>query len=154
MVRLKRDELIEEVLKCANNLFRLMLPTVPQELLAMDYTMPQLKTMFLLFLKGPMRMSDLAADLGVTLATATGLADRLVEKDLVARESEPGDRRVVRCRLSAAGQQSISRIWETSRNRTRTLLKSMKTTDLRALDRALESLLATARLKHRQGEPV
>jgi DNA-binding MarR family transcriptional regulator len=121
-----------------------MLPTVPREVLMMDFTMPQLKVMFLLFLNGPMRMSDLAADLGVTLATSTGLIDRLVERELVARESDPGDRRVVRCRLSESGGKGISRIFETATDRLRGLLGQVSASNLVVLSRVLKDMLALA----------
>jgi DNA-binding MarR family transcriptional regulator len=141
MPRVSREELVESVLKSATNIFRVMLPTVPREVLEMDFTMPQLKVMFLLFLNGPMRMSDLAADLGVTLATSTGLIDRLVERELVARESDPGDRRVVRCRLSESGGKGISRIFETATDRLRGLLGQVSASNLEALSRMLKEML-------------
>ncbi len=115
---------------------------MPKEVLVMDFTMPQLKAMFLLFLNGPMRMSDLAADLGVTLATSTGLIDRLVERDLVVRESDPGDRRVVLCRLSESGGKGISRIFETATDRLRGLLGQVSASNLEALSRMLKEMLA------------
>jgi DNA-binding MarR family transcriptional regulator len=153
MPKSNRDDLIEGILKSANNLFRIMLPTVPKELLDMDLSMSQLKTMFLLFFKGPMRMSDLASDLGVTLATATGLADRLVEKEIVTRESDPGDRRVVLCRLSPSGEKSVSRIWETARNRMKDILGGMEAADLQALDQVLRAMLATAERAEKEHSP-
>ena len=142
MPKASREELVEAILKSANNLFRVMLPTLPREVLVMDFTMPQLKAMFLLFLNGPMRMSDLAADLGVTLATSTGLVDRLVERKLVTRESDAGDRRVVLCRLSESGEKGISRIWESARERMRVLLGEMSAGNLEALSRVLKAMLA------------
>jgi DNA-binding MarR family transcriptional regulator len=144
MARMNRAEIVEGILKFADNLFRVLLPTVPKELLVLDFTMSQLKMMFLLFLNGPMRMSDLASDLGVTLATATGLADRLVERDMVTRESQPEDRRVVLCRLSESGHKGISRIWESAGNRMRELLQSMDADKLQTLYDVLESMLASA----------
>lgn len=150
MSRPNQEELIERILKSANNIFRVLLPTVPKELLVMDFTTAQLKAMFLLFLNGPMRMSDLASDLGVTLATATGLADRLVEKDLVTRESDPRDRRVVLCRLSESGHKSISHIWESARSRMWALLQLMDIGDLQALDRTLGTMLTAAERKSKE----
>jgi DNA-binding MarR family transcriptional regulator len=123
---------------------------VPRELLELDFTMSQLKMMFLLFLNGPMRMSDLASDLGVTLATSTGLADRLVERDLVTRESQPDDRRVVLCRLSESGQKSISRIWESAGSRVRELIQALDTEKLQTLYGVLESMLASAERENRE----
>jgi DNA-binding MarR family transcriptional regulator len=151
MARANRDELIEGILKSANNLFRLMLPTVPRELLAMDFSMSQLKALFLLFFKSPMRMSDLASDLGVTLATATGLIDRLVEKEMIIRESDPDDRRVVLCRLSAAGEKGVSRIWETARDRMKDLLRGMDAANLESLNHVLQAMLSAAEGNEKQG---
>src|SRR4030042_1555217 len=112
MARKPRQEQIEGLLKLAEQLFRQLLPKVPKEWLEMDVTMPQLKTIMLLFLNGPMRMSDLAADLDVTLATATGLVDRMVEKGVVTRQDHPDDRRVVLCSLTQPGQAMVSGLWE------------------------------------------
>ena len=140
-----RPEMIEGLLKLAASVFRVTLPSVPREVLDLDVTMPQLKIMFLLFVDGPKRMSDLAADLGVSLATATGLADRLVERNIVVRESQPDDRRVVLCRLSGPGHKAISGIWESARGRIRDILRTLDTGNLQALNGALEAMLASAK---------
>jgi DNA-binding MarR family transcriptional regulator len=140
-----RKEILERILQTGDKLFRKLLPAVPRkELLELDITMPQLKIMLLLFINGPMRMGALALDLRVTLATATGLIDRLVERGMVTRESLPDDRRVVLCRLSDEGQKTISRIWETARKNSRKLLENLDTGTLRTLAGLLETMLASA----------
>jgi DNA-binding MarR family transcriptional regulator len=48
-------------------------------------------------------MSELASRLGVGVSAATGLVDRLVERGVLERDSDPADRRVVRVRMSPAG---------------------------------------------------
>jgi DNA-binding MarR family transcriptional regulator len=48
-------------------------------------------------------MGELASKLGVGVSAATALVDRLVERDVLERESDPADRRVVRVRMSPAG---------------------------------------------------
>jgi DNA-binding MarR family transcriptional regulator len=144
MARISRKEMVDDVLKLAAGLFRVTLPGVPREILDLDVTMPQLKIMFLLFVDGSKRMSDLAADLGVTLATASGLVDRLVERDIVVRESQPDDRRVVLCRLSTSGQGAIRRIWESAENRLRALLQTLDANNLKAIAGPLEAMLASA----------
>ncbi len=111
----KKRELVERNLKLGDHLFRQLLPTVPKELLELDMTMSQLKIALLLFINGPLRMSDIASQLEITLPTATSLVDRLVEREHVARENQPDDRRIVLCNLSEKGQKTISRIWESSR---------------------------------------
>jgi len=153
MNRPNRAKMVEDLLKLAAKLFRISLPIVPREILELDVTTPQLKIMFLLFVDGPKRMSDLASDLGVTLATATGLADRMVERDMVTRESQPDDRRVVLCRLSESGQKSISRIWESAGNRMQELLQALDTVNLQALTGALEAMLASAERENKENPP-
>jgi DNA-binding MarR family transcriptional regulator len=106
--------------------------------------MPQLKIMLLLFINGPMRMGALAHNLQVTLATATGLVDRLVERGMVSREGQPDDRRVVLCILSAEGQKTVSRIWETARNNTRRMLENLDNGTLQTLAGVLNTMLNAA----------
>jgi DNA-binding MarR family transcriptional regulator len=141
MVKNNRREQIESLLMLAEQLFRQLLPRVPKEWLEMDITMPQLKTMLLLFLNGPMRMSDLASDLGVTLATATGLIDRMVEKGIVLRQDQPEDRRVVLIGLSTEGQAMISKLWESSKIKARELLESLDANSLRTFGDILKTML-------------
>lgn len=143
MVKNNKQEQIESLLRLAEQLFRQLLPRVPKEWLEMDVTMPQLKTMLLLFLNGPMRMSDLASDLGVTLATATGLVDRMVEKGIILRQDRPDDRRVVLIGLSTDGQAMVSKLWESSKNNSRELLESLDTTRLQVFGDILKAMLNT-----------
>ena len=107
MEKTKKTELVASILMTSDKLFRKLLPTVPQEVLTLDVTMPQLKIMLILFIHGPMRMSAIASEMGVALPTATSFIDRLVDKNFVIRESQPNDRRVVLCRLVEAGQKTI-----------------------------------------------
>jgi DNA-binding MarR family transcriptional regulator len=154
MARVSRKKMVEGVLGLAAELFRVTLPGVPREILDLDVTTPQLKIMFLLFVDGPKRMSDLASDLGVTLATASGLVDRLVERDIVVRESHPDDRRVVLCRLSMSGQGAIRRIWESAENRLRALLQTLDADKLKAIAGPLEAMLASAQRENKARPPV
>lgn len=142
------DILVEDILKLADRLFRLLLPSIPQDIVALDVTMPQAKIMFILYIRGPRRMSDIAAELDVTLPTATSFIDRLVEKNYVVREPSPDDRRVVLCNLSAAGHKAISRIWESGRNRSRELLEAMDAAKLKMFIEVLQNMLESAQTKN------
>ena len=51
-------------------------------------------------------MSDLGKRLDISLSTATGIIDRLIEKKLVKRERNGGDRRVVRVVLTDKGRKT------------------------------------------------
>jgi DNA-binding MarR family transcriptional regulator len=139
-----RRTTVAAILRTADKLFRKLLPAVPQEILELDITMPQLKIMIILFIHGPGRMSDLATGLGVTTATATGLVDKLVERSFVSRESLPEDRRVVLCQLTEDGQDTVRKIWEKARERIRELLDTMDTNKLEMLEEVLATMLESA----------
>lgn len=64
-------------------------------------TMSQLKILFALRLKGPAGGQELAHMMGVTMATMTGIIDRLVAGDYVSRREDPKDRRIRRIELTA-----------------------------------------------------
>jgi DNA-binding MarR family transcriptional regulator len=142
-----KKNLIEDILKLGDHLFRQLLPSVPQDLTSLDVTMPQAKIMLNLYIKGPQRMSEIASELDVVMPTATSFIDRLVEKNYIVREPLPEDRRVVLCRLSEAGQKAISRIWESSRIRTTELLQELDTVKLKMLIEVLTDMLNSAKAK-------
>ena len=136
-----KRELIEYILQLGEKAFRELIPILPTEWLHLDLTMPQRKVVLLLFMNGPSRMSDIASALDVSLATATGVVDRLVERDIVLREDHPDDRRVVLCRLSDKGENLIGGLWQLARDRARELLGAIEPNKLRLVTEALEALL-------------
>ena len=137
----QKKDLVEHILQLGDKAFRELIPILPKEWLQLDLTMPQLKVVLLLFMNGPVRMSDIASALDVSLATATGVIDRLVEREIVLRESHPDDRRVVLCRLSDKGQKLIGGLWQLARDRLRELLGAIEPARLRLVIEALEALL-------------
>jgi DNA-binding MarR family transcriptional regulator len=58
---------------------------------------------------GGERSARLAERLAVAKPTLTAIADSLVAAGLARREAEPGDRRVVRLRLTEAGTAAVAR---------------------------------------------
>ncbi len=85
-----------------------------------ELTMSQMRT--LLFLtEQPRRMSEIAANLGSSLSSATSMVERLETKDLVRREHDPDDRRVVMCHLTELGHRDIERFWRLRQSRIRAL---------------------------------
>jgi DNA-binding MarR family transcriptional regulator len=134
----KRAELEEYILHLSEKTFRELFPILPTEWLKLDITMPQLKVVLLLYMTGSVRMGDIASALGVSLATATGVIDRLVERDIVQRESQPEDRRVVLCHLSEKGQELIGGLWQLSRDSIKKLLGTIDSAKLGLVTEALE----------------
>ncbi len=135
-----KEEIIESILQLTDKLFRQLLPILPMEWIHLDLTMSQLKIVLLLFITGHSRMSDIASELGVSLATATGVVDRLVERNLLVRNGDPDDRRVVLCELSNDGEKIIRDLWQLSQKRAGDLMSALDTTHLLLLSEALQAL--------------
>jgi DNA-binding MarR family transcriptional regulator len=148
MTSKRKEDLIDSALSLADQLFRQLFHTVPKDLLTLDVTMPQLKILLVLYIVGPTRMSAIASELDVTLPTATSLVDRLVDKGYVSRETQPGDRRVVICRLSETGQKVIGQIWESSRISSHEILDEMDVTRLTMFVEILDDMLKSAKAKN------
>jgi DNA-binding MarR family transcriptional regulator len=70
---------------------------------------PQQYRMLKLIGEGGERSARLAEKLAVAKPTLTSTADSLVAAGLAFREAEPGDRRVVRLRLTPAGRAAVAR---------------------------------------------
>jgi len=139
-----KERLVGDILSLADRLFRELLPTVPQDILSLDVTMPQLKILLVLYVGGSRRMSDIASQLDVTLPTATNLVDRLVEKAYVVREDDPDDRRVVLCHLSEQGEEVLRNVWHSARVRCHELLGAMDSPKLEMFAEALGAMYEVA----------
>ena len=137
----QKEELIESILQLSDRAFRELFPILPKQWLHLDLTMSQLKVVLLLFVSGPTRMSVIASELGVSLATASGVVERLVERGILLREGEAGDRRVVLCRLSDEGEMLIDNLWQLSRDQVGELMRVMAPSKLLLIAEMLQSLL-------------
>ncbi len=75
--------------------------------LAQDLTLAQVRTLFLIAHEAPLPMGRIAEILGVSVASASGIVDRLERHDLVTRRHRTDDRRVVECVPSDNGRRLI-----------------------------------------------
>ncbi len=137
----RRDVLIESTIQMAEGSFRDLFDFTPREWMHMDLTAGQLRAMLLFYTEGRVRMTDIAATLGVSTATATGVIDRMVERGIVVRESDPHDRRVVLCRMSPDGDKMVSGLWQAWIERGALLLKALDRPRLLAVKGMLDALL-------------
>jgi DNA-binding MarR family transcriptional regulator len=89
-------------------------------------------------------MSALTARLGVSISTVSGLVDRLVDHDLVARRDDPVDRRQVILAPTQAGQALVDRFRELGSAQFRGLLERLAPDDVAAVGRAIAILAGAA----------
>lgn len=73
-------------------------------------TLPQFRALVVLASRGPQRVADVSAELGIDPSTGTRLCDRLVRKGLVRRQRSTSDRRVVRVTLTSAGRSLVDQV--------------------------------------------
>lgn len=140
-----RDKTVEDILDLSNKVAIELLPTVPRDLPLPDLTMKQFRVAMFLFVGGPMRMNCIAQILGVSMATATGIVNRLVEQDIVQREHDLDDRRAVICQLSPHGREILGQTWQSFRTNTRRILKAIPEDKINLVKETLELLLETSK---------
>ncbi|WP_283138034.1 MarR family winged helix-turn-helix transcriptional regulator [Rhizohabitans arisaemae] len=136
----EKNRLIEQIEGMEADLIRLHTRDQSDELLNANLTIQQIRVLMLLNLDDGIPTHDLAANLGVGLATATGIVDRLESRDLVRRAEDPADRRVRRIELTRAGRQMIGDIVDAGRERRQRVLLRMDVEMLRTLAVALNGL--------------
>lgn len=103
-------------------------------------TMPQAKVLYVVGAAGRLHMSELAARLGVSLSTVSGLVDRLVDQGLLDRREDPADRRQVVVSLTPTGASFIDRFRELNARQLRELLDVLSEGELADVERALAHL--------------
>ena len=106
--------------------------------------MAQMRVLMLLSAVAEVRMSELAASLHVSLSTASGLVDRLVDSHLVARHTDESDRRQVIVSLTTDGADFLDHFQELGLSHLRELLAPLSPTDVATVRRAVELLISAA----------
>ena len=136
----ERRRLIDEIIELGERESLSLPPVIPENWLALDLTMPQLKMLMCIYSQGPQRVSEIAASVGVSQAVVTGVADRLVHHGLVERGGDPHDRRVVICSLSDDGRDLAHKLWESGIDRGRKLMEVMTLEELQQIEKSAKPL--------------
>lgn len=128
---------LDRVVAAFDALMHRLMATHAPELSAIELTMSQTKALYLVIAAGQLRMSELAAGLGVTSSTATGQVDRLVELGLLERHEEPADRRQVVVTSTSAAEALLEQFRELNSRRMREMLIHIDAADLPTVERAI-----------------
>jgi DNA-binding MarR family transcriptional regulator len=108
---------------------------------ALDVTMAQMRALMAVSYGPGCTMSELASKLGIGVSAATGLVDRLVERGVLERESDPADRRVVRVRMSPAGIRAGQEWYAAQILHMAAALSALSDRDIRRVAEATDLLL-------------
>ena len=153
-VQTSREDLLNRVVDILEEVTRSGSHAVSPEWFTLDLTMPQVRVVFLLLQEGSLRMSDLASTLDVSMSRATGLVDRLVEKDMLSRWPDAEDRRSVLCALTAQGRDLGQRLLAARRSRWEERLTPLSQGELKKMCKAMELVVAAIRRAMPEAESV
>jgi DNA-binding MarR family transcriptional regulator len=103
-------------------------------------TIPQMRLLWALRDEDGLPVGALAEHLGVNPSTITGHVDRLVRQDLVRREEDPSDRRIVRNYLTESGMVTVTALRRIAGTYVINILKRLSDEQLDRLVAALEDL--------------
>ncbi|MFB9964947.1 MarR family winged helix-turn-helix transcriptional regulator [Sinosporangium siamense] len=107
-------------------------------------TLRQLNVMMLLTSAGSASGQQIAQRLGVSLATVTGIVDRLVAHGLATRREDPADRRIRLVELTEEGGRLLQDIADAGFARYSRLLEQLDTDTLRELEAVMEKISRAA----------
>jgi DNA-binding MarR family transcriptional regulator len=148
------DDAYDRIITIFDRLMHRLMATHAPELSAIDLTMAQTKALYIVLAAGRLRMSELAARLGVTSSTATGQVDRLVELGLLERREDPGDRRQVVVTGTDRAEATVEQFRELNSLRMREMLANVAARDLPTVERALRILEAAVPEPHPEAVPA
>lgn len=103
-------------------------------------TFGQFAVLRMLFHDGPLAMGAIAEHLGISLAGATGIIDRLVIQGVVERTRSREDRRVVWVDLSPEGQKRMEHLKDDRHQQMQQLLQPLSPDEVETLLRLLERI--------------
>jgi DNA-binding MarR family transcriptional regulator len=135
-----RQRLVDEILGIEEGLQRLYLADASNPLLSVDLTIQQLKALLILSHKGSASGQELSEGLGIHLATATGLVDRLVGQGMSYRAEDPVDRRVRRAYPTDEGKATVDRIYGAGMEQKRMVLSQLGVGSLEKLRDVTEEI--------------
>jgi DNA-binding MarR family transcriptional regulator len=136
-----RELVIGRILQTQREIRRRVTEVPDHPLLHVQLTMAQLKVMIVLGRLGAASGQELARRTGLSLATLTGVVDRLVAQDLVSRSEDASDRRVRRLELTTNGTQLIDRLVAAGEEHQHRVLDHLDDAGLDLVSRAFELLL-------------
>ncbi|MCK4420005.1 MarR family transcriptional regulator [Candidatus Aerophobetes bacterium] len=90
-------------------------------------------------LKSP-TMGELGEISNFQLSTLTRVVDRLVERELVAREADASDRRVVRIRITDEGSQIVRKFEMARKKKVKSILMRLTSRERKDLIRVLQDI--------------
>jgi DNA-binding MarR family transcriptional regulator len=139
-----QEEIIEQTIRLYGSTLALVDPSRLEAWVGLGLTTTQLGVLFLLRREVGAPAGLLAERLRVTPSTLTRIVDRLVRLNLVRRQEDSDDRRLVRHYLTPEGAQSLEEMARTARAYLTEILRQLPREKLERLLEALQDLSQAA----------
>jgi len=138
------EDIVEQTIRLYGRTLALVDPSRLEAWVGLGLTMTQLGVLFLLRQEAGAPAGLLAERLRVTPSTLTRMVDRLARLNLVRRQEDSGDRRLVRHYLTPEGAQSLEEMARTARAYLTAILRQLPREKLERLLEALRDLTQAA----------
>lgn len=138
------DTLMQETITRYSRAARLLDPMRLQVWEEMGINFPQLRILFRVRAHPGIDLRTLAEHMGISASAASQQVDKLVDRKLLLRKDDPGDRRRLSLELSERGHQATGEISRASRSYLESALSTLTQADLTDLHRILGHILANA----------
>lgn len=113
-----------------------------RKLAARDVTVAEWAVMRTLYGRKPTPPSQLADDMALTRGAISKLADRLINKGLIAKEPSRDDRRAHKLKLTKAGMSLVPKLAAEADQNEIECFEQMPDNDRQALERILKDIVA------------
>ena len=125
----------------------------PKGLLKINLTAAQIKLLTCFSDKDELTMTELSRNLSVSMPTMTAMVDRLVNSKMVERERGSIDRRVVKVRLTDAGEKVLKKLLRIRRKEMEKVLMNLNEEEMKNYLTSIE-VVAQLLTKARQRKDV
>lgn len=132
---------VEDIQHLFPRIMRYLEAEATRELIGLEVTPSQMNALVVLYEPHNLPMGELASELGLTESAATRLVDRLLRMNLVRRDRDDVDRRVVRVRLSSYGRQLADLVFQRREQQFTRFAERLDATERANLVEGLSALL-------------
>jgi DNA-binding MarR family transcriptional regulator len=147
----KLDQLAERMSKEITESLGGFMPKVPRGFLDMELGPPHIHTLEIISrCKKPPKISEIGRRLSISFAMMTHIIDRLESKELLRRESDAKDRRIIRIKLNRKGKALIERMKNFHKRHILNMLSKFEEKDRKEFVEAMDTILNIL-LKYRRG---
>ena len=120
------DALVDATMQAVHQIARSVYTLSSRHPVLQNRTPAQIRALGFLNVERTKTVGELADLMGVTISTASGLVDKLVDEQLVERSMNPDDRRQVLVRLAPAAVEMKNEIQEIRRRQVKAALDTLE----------------------------